>query len=115
MPSLPASYDIKLYQGDNASFTFTIDGDYSAYAARLDLRPTPATASVSLALVSPTHITLTYSAITLKTTIAVVFAAASTAALTATTIYAYDFQVVLGLITRTFLYGSVTLLPEVTR
>jgi len=115
MPSLPASYDLKLYQGDNTSFTFTIDGDYSAYTARMDLRSTPSAATVALALVSPTHITLTYSGVTLKTTVAVVISAASSAALIATTIYAYDFQVVLGSITRTFLYGSVTLLPEVTR
>jgi hypothetical protein len=115
MPSLPASYDLKLYQGDNASFTFTIDGDYSAYTARMDLRTTPSAATVALALVSPTNITLTYSGTTLKTTVSVAITAVSSAALTATTIYAYDFQVVLGSITRTFLYGSVTLLPEVTR
>ena len=115
MPSLPASYDLKIYQGDNASFTFTIDGDYSAYTARMDLRTTPSAATVALALTSPTHISITYSGVTLKTTFSVVISAVSSAALTATTIYAYDFQVVLGTVTRTFLYGSVTLLPEVTR
>jgi hypothetical protein len=115
MPSLPASYDLLLYQGDNASFTFTIDGNYSAYEGRLDIRPTPASASIELALITPTNITLTYSGTTLKTTVAVVFPAVDTAAMSATTVYAYDFQVKLGSITRTFLYGSLTVLPEVTR
>lgn len=112
---MPAKYDITAYQGDTFTLTFTLEGDTTAQTAAMQVRVTPATGSTTLASPATITITQTYDAPTDLTTIVSTISAATMATLSATTIYAYDFQMTNGSVVTTYLYGSFAVTAEVTR
>jgi hypothetical protein len=110
---MPASYNIQFYQGDNYVLQFTIDGDYSAFTHKMDFATTLEAATATLSI-SGAAITATYDAGTLKTTCTATITAAQTADLDAEVIYYYDYQVVSGATSMTFLTGTASVYPQVT-
>jgi hypothetical protein len=112
---MPAKYDITAYQGDTFTLTFTLEGDFTSQTPAMQVRVTPATGSTTLA--SPATITIvdTYDAPTNLTTVVSTISATNMATLSATTVYAYDFQYTNGSVVTTYLYGSFAVTAEVTR
>lgn len=110
---MPASYNIQFYQGDNYVLQFTIDGNYTTYTHKMDFATTLEAASAALSI-SGAAITVTYNATTNLTTCTATITAVQTAALSATQIYYYDYQVTKAADSITFLTGTASVYPQVT-
>lgn len=109
---MAAKYDIKLYQGDSYSLTFTLDGNYTSYTH---------TFKVALGFTGSNTLTLTNAfgdGITstwdgTNTICTISLTPAQTAALFDTSVYAYDYQISTGsTYALTLLYGSLTMTGE---
>jgi len=110
---MPASYNIQFYQGDNYILQFVIDGNYSAYTHKMEFATTLEAASAALSI-SGAAITAVYDSNTLKTTVNATITSVQTAALDATVIYYYDYQVVSGANSLTLLTGTASVQPQVS-
>jgi hypothetical protein len=112
---MPAKYDIKTYQGDSFTLTFTLEGDWSSYLHTFTIKTAYGT-SATLTLTSATSaVTRTYSAGTNLTTCVLTMTPAQTSALAQGTVYAYDYQVSnLPTYCQTLLYGTLSLTGEIS-
>jgi hypothetical protein len=109
--SIPATYNIKHYQGDTFSLVFAMDGNLTAQTPLLQLRTDPSSGTVVVAA----SISSSYSGTTLKTTFTCTLTATQTAALTAGTVYYYDFQLTSGATVTTYIRGNFGVIAEVSR
>lgn len=110
---MPANYDIKVYQGDSFTLTFTLNGDYSAKTFSMGVAAS-LTAAPTLSLSEGSGIGKSYSGVTGLTTVIVNITSTQTASLASSTIYSYDLQMALGTDVTTLLVGSFTLTEQVT-
>jgi len=109
--SLPATYNIRHYQGDTFSLIFTMETDLTAQTPLIQLRTDPSAVSATVAMT----VASSYSAGTNKTTFTCSLTATQTAALTAGTVYYYDFQLLNGAIVNTYIRGNFVVQAEVSR
>ena len=110
---MPANYDIKVYQGDSFTLTFTLNGDYSAKTFSMGVAAS-LTAAPTLSLSEGSGIGKSYSGVTGLTTVIVNITSTQTASLVSSTIYSYDLQMAQGTDITTLLVGSFTLTEQVT-
>lgn len=110
---MPANYDIKVYQGDSFTLTFTLNGDYSAKTFSMGVAAS-LTAAPTLSLSEGSGIGKSYSGVTGLTTVIVNITSTQTANLVSSTIYSYDLQMAQGTDITTLLVGSFTLTEQVT-
>lgn len=111
---MPANYDIKVYQGDSFTLTFTMNGDYSAKTFSMGVAAS-LTAAPTLSLSEGGGgIGKSYSGVTGLTTVIVNITSTQTASLVSSTIYSYDLQMAQGTDITTLLVGSFTLTEQVT-
>lgn len=109
--SIPATYNIRHYQGDTFQLIFTMNNDLTAQTPLCQLRTDPGSAVVTVAMT----VTSTYSAGTNKTTFTCSLTATQTAALLAGTVYYWDFQLTNGAVVNTYLRGNFVVQAEVSR
>ena len=111
---MPANYDIKVYQGDSYTLSFTMNGDYTSQTFSMGVAAS-LTAAPTLSLSEGAGgIGKAYSGVTGLTTITVSITSAQTASLSSSTIYSYDLQMAVGTNVTTLLFGSFTLTEQVT-
>ncbi len=109
--SLPATYNIRHYQGDTFNLIFTMANDLTAQTPLIQLRTDPSAVSATVAMT----VSSSYSAGTNKTTFTCSLTATQTAALVAGTVYYYDFQLLNGALVTTYLRGNFVVQAEVSR
>lgn len=108
---MPATLNLDIYQGDTYTLSFTVAGDYTAHAMRMDIASTFAATPI-LALTNASGIAAAYSAP--DTTVTITIDAAQTLTLSPTTTYVYDFQLALAGVVNTWFAGTVGVTAEVT-
>ena len=111
---MPANYDIKVYQGDTYTFSFTMNGDFTGRTFSMGIAPSLTSVPTISLSEGAGGIGKTYSGVTGLTTITVSITATQTGSLSSSTIYSYDLQMTLGAEVTTLLVGSFTLTEQVT-
>jgi hypothetical protein len=112
--SQPAKYDITTYQGDTFTLSFYIDGDQTGKTLEMQVRTSPASGSAFVTVLDAA-MTKIYDVTEDKTLVVAAISAATMATFTPSTIYAYDFQSDDSGNIQTWLYGSFSVMAEVTR
>jgi hypothetical protein len=112
--SQPAKYDIKTYQGDTFTLSFYIDGDQTGKTLEFQVRTSPSSGSAFVTVLDAA-MTKIYDVAEDKTLVIAAINATTMATFSPSTIYSYDFQSDDSGNVQTWLYGSFTVMAEVTR
>ena len=112
--SQPAKYDIKTYQGDTFTLQFYIDGDRTGETLEFQVRTSPGSGS-AFVTVADGSMTKIYDVGENKTLVIAGISAATMGTFSPSTLYAYDFQSDDSGNITTWLYGSFTVIAQVTR
>ena len=112
--SQPAKYDIKTYQGDTFTLQFYIDGDRTGETLEMQVRTSPASGS-AFVTVADGSMTKIYDVGENKTLVIAGISAATMGTFSPSIVYAYDFQSDDSGNITTWLYGSFTVIAQVTR
>jgi hypothetical protein len=108
---MAATLNLDIYQGDTFTLSFTVAGDYTAHAMRMDIASTFSAASI-IALNETAGISAVYSAP--NTTVTITIQPVDTADLSPSTTYVYDFQTILSGVVQTWFAGTIGVTAEVT-
>lgn len=115
MPCLVPTYNFEIYQGDTYKLIFTITGDFTAKQPKLQLRTPIGATTATLTLDGVSGITMLYDAGNDWTLFECTFTATQTAALVATSIYFYDFEITDGSVVKTYFQGQISLTAQKTK